>query len=313
MGYYDAEFSALEYLTWLYQGSKISKSSYINMLSGHHRRIDGDCLQVPKMKIDTNCIKFSFETKDQADHFFGLMEGVSISTPSSKSGKSVLIFAPWKIHALTIYTFLQEAKGWMVCGPECPNRLFVTHTADNEHTIVANGPTRLYDQVWKCTQASCGASIPVANEKYSTYEDFSQAVRKAREELTPDNAPAELSGRQIKAIDNPAPRGRAARIASKTPNFTDVPEIQKAVDAKKSLQEELAATIDKLHNAEDTLEKINSKVEYLVALSKKAEEFFRFLAGVNFQDHSIKEQKEMERHMRELQISLYVVGFGKIN
>lgn len=270
-------------------------------------------------KVDTNYLKFSFETRTQADHFFGFIKNIVVTAQTlHKSERSVLILAPWKIHALTIYTFLQEAKGWMVCGPTCPNYLNIVHTVDNEHMITASGPTRLYDQVWRCTQASCGASISVTNEKYSTYEDFSQAVRKAREELTPDYAPTELSGRQIKAIDNPAPRARAARIAGKTPNFSDalgyVGQIQKAVDdAKKPLQEELAATIEKLHNAEDTLKKINSEVEYLVALSKKAEEFFGFLAGVNFQDHSIKEQKEIERHMRELQISLNVVGFGKIN
>lgn len=243
-------------------------------------------------------INFEFESKRQAEDFFRRYEGRS-DIGADISGKVVEISAISVLRdtefITNLFKNLMEVKGWQVCGPRCTGS--VLHSEDN--LVMLYSPVT---DTWRCYQRGCGKLIPISETNLLSFREvqalFKQAhIQNAQEAGTkPAGVPALRKQQFIQQ-----------QQSSETVMALGLLQVHDEIVYPPNLINELNEKIVRLKESEEKLRLENQK---FFDLRKTSDSMFRFLAGINFQDHSTKEQKEFMENMRELRLALNKLGIG---
>ena len=214
---------------------------------------------------------------------------------------------------LPVKDALREATGWVIGGPRCPR----CSTEDNWHLHLMTYSSFLNS--WGCLNRGCGEKLEYKFSSMISFNDFRTEVN--RTTLIP-------KGRAV---------GKSTDIADKKDWFVltdggsiplayNFPQQASMADVSKPSKNDIKAVGDKIQKAfEEAFKGLNAKMAIIDGnydlppmpvkihelrdktseqLLLAADRAFRFYAGVNFQDHSIAEQREHLEVIRGLQKAL---------
>lgn len=295
---------------WLHKAivhPSTKSTPYVNTMHGrYHRLSDGDRLPMSKGTMK-NKIRFEFPNTFSANKVATRLrdvKGLEVLELPRAVEFTLQPDVPKEQSLLTIYDVMSRETGhlWTISGPKCSFAWEAVHSKTDIYTATVRKNGEL---VWLC---ACGLSQPTDISEYLTLTDFQEELAKGTRQAA-----------KLLTFSDQSFIGRRFILQSSAADFSDIPKELRDLPAK-TIQLHDEIVIGKERNVEmprgvfDREVKqrpLNEQdVEKYKTLSNTTDSMFRFLSGLNMQDHSVADQKEFYRLMRSMKEALQAVGIG---
>lgn len=202
--------------------------------------------------------------------------------------------------ARVLHQIISTIGEWKIVGPRCIGHGYANkkhHSEDYAHMELVDTPA--FGPMWRCFQIWCQETLGYFDCHHMRFQDFHSLVQKGS--INSSKKHPYLTDTITKNI----------RQAAKTFGFGDQ---QRSLEVMASRNKTLLEKVQNLQKEIDErsmqLSDVKIQLADLEILPKVSDELFRFLASINFQDQSIKDQKEFLRLMSQLKAELKRVGIG---
>jgi hypothetical protein len=180
---------------------------------------------------------------------------------------------------------LREVTGFVVVGPKCDNCSSDKNWHLTVHVVLRGG------RVWRCLNKGCGEEHDYEQSAFHSFMDFKDGRNLVEQKaiggtvgflksLPPYNFPFQASAAELS-------NSRWKGTSIKSDNF--MIQAEAAKKCADIMKEHLGEAFKEPYKTTKPEESRDKDFEHLLLASDRA---FRFYAGVNFQDHSIAEQRE---------------------